>query len=117
MIGLRRQLVGKEEQLSKFKKAVEDLKGKVVQLTVEREKDERECDLAKQNEAEMRRRVGGQEDRLKDLKEQVGRLTHKLDEQKELTNKEADKITHSHIYIYIVEACRWCRRPQDIKIC
>eukprot|EP00929_Paragymnodinium_shiwhaense_P083429 TRINITY_DN4445_c0_g1_i1.p1 TRINITY_DN4445_c0_g1~~TRINITY_DN4445_c0_g1_i1.p1 ORF type:complete len:3299 (+),score=1042.55 TRINITY_DN4445_c0_g1_i1:722-9898(+) len=90
---LKRQLVTKEEQLGKFKKAIDDLKEKVIQLTMDRENNERSNDFARQADVESKRRMAAQEDRVQAMKEQVARLTRQLQEQKEKTSQEANKTT------------------------
>eukprot|EP00928_Gymnodinium_smaydae_P027279 TRINITY_DN21140_c0_g1_i1.p1 TRINITY_DN21140_c0_g1~~TRINITY_DN21140_c0_g1_i1.p1 ORF type:complete len:2110 (-),score=539.85 TRINITY_DN21140_c0_g1_i1:277-6291(-) len=89
---LRRQVVAREEQIGKFKKAIAELKDKVVRMTVDREKEERECELARQNESELRRRVATQEERLTSLKDQVARLTRRLEDQKEQNTKNSARL-------------------------
>lgn len=80
---LRKQIAGKEEQLSTFRKAVEELKDKVVQLTVDRDKDLAQHQGALKAEADMRRRLEKQEERVRGLNDHVAKLTKQLQEQTE----------------------------------
>eukprot|EP00930_Biecheleria_cincta_P032429 TRINITY_DN22508_c0_g1_i1.p1 TRINITY_DN22508_c0_g1~~TRINITY_DN22508_c0_g1_i1.p1 ORF type:complete len:4404 (-),score=1151.18 TRINITY_DN22508_c0_g1_i1:37-13248(-) len=79
---LRKQLASKEEQLSSFKRAVEDLKERVVHLTMKNEREEQDAAHARRAETEMKRRIVGQEEKMHSLRDQVARLTKQLDERK-----------------------------------
>jgi len=79
---LHRRLATKEEEIGKFKDAVEQMKATVVQLTTERSKQEADCALAQRAESDARRRLSSQEERLQGLKEHVARLTLHLQDQR-----------------------------------
>jgi len=87
----RKQLAGKQEQLETMKKTIEALKDEVVRLTQAQEKDKDDHLLAQRNEAEMRRRVQGQEDRMRQLKEQTLRLKQQLEDQRMMNAVEAER--------------------------
>eukprot|EP00913_Durusdinium_trenchii_P034713 g32475.t1 len=77
------------EQLSSMKKAVEELKDRVVQLSIRNEREELESGNARKAETEVRKRIGGHEKKMQHLKDQVARLSKQLQEAKVLQNREA----------------------------
>ncbi|CAE7243722.1 unnamed protein product [Symbiodinium natans] len=86
---LRKQLAKKEEQLGSLRKAVEELKDRVVQLTIRNESEELESGNARRAESEVRKRITGQEEKVQTLKDQVVRLSKQLQEQKAQATHEA----------------------------
>ena len=86
---LRKQLAQKEVQLSSLKKAVEELKDRVVQLSIRNEREELESGNARRAETEVRKRISGQEEKMQYLKDQVARLSKQLQEAKQLQNQDA----------------------------
>jgi len=86
---LRRQLANKEEQLGSLRKAVEELKDRVVQLTIRNEREEMESGNARRAESEVRKRITGQGEKMQNLKDQVARLSKQLQEQKAQATHEA----------------------------
>ena len=78
---LQKLLIGKHQQLDKFKILVEQLKDQVVRFEEEKAQTDIEIKATRKSVTEMRKQARSQKEQLRHAKEQVMRLTEQLREQ------------------------------------